>query len=93
MLKLTPGFPFFLQNYLLGFLRVPFHLYLPIGFLSNGIIGTGIVLGGVGLADGKLMPALTGLSLIVVGAVLTHSVRGWLAKRKLNGLKAETLEG
>lgn len=82
VLKLTPGFPFFLQNYLLGFLRAPFHLYLPIAFLCNGIIGTGIVLGGVGLADGKLMPALTGISLIVVGALLTHSVRGWLAKRK-----------
>lgn len=82
VLKLTPGFPFFLQNYLLGFLRAPFHLYLPISFLCNGIIGTGVVLGGVGLADGKLMPALTGMSLIVVGALLTHSVRGWLAKRK-----------
>lgn len=83
VMKLTPGFPFFIQNYLLGFLRAPFLLYLPISFLCNGIIGTGVVLSGVGLADGKLMPALTGISLIVVGVVLTHSVRGWLAKRKL----------
>ncbi len=82
VLKLTPGFPFFLQNYLLGFLRAPFHLYLPISFLCNAIIGTGVVLGGVGLADGKLMPVLMGISLIVVGAVLTHSVRSWLTKRK-----------
>ena len=82
VMKLTPGFPFFVQNYLLGFLRAPFHLYLPISILCNGIIGTGVVLSGVGLADGKLMPAITGISLIVVGVVLTQMVRGWLAKRK-----------
>ncbi len=92
VMKLTPGFPFFVQNYLLGFLRAPFHLYLPISILCNGIIGTGVVLSGVGLADGKLMPALTGISLIAVGALLTHSVRGWLAKRKQNGVNAEKLK-
>lgn len=82
VMKLTPGFPFFVQNYLLGFLRAPFHLYLPISILCNGVIGTGVVLSGVGLADGKLMPALTGISLIAVGVILTQMVRGWLAKRK-----------
>jgi uncharacterized membrane protein YdjX (TVP38/TMEM64 family) len=82
VMKLTPGIPFFVQNYLLGFLRAPFHLYLPISILCNGIIGTGVVLSGVGLADGKLVPAITGISLITVGAVLTQLIRGWLAKRK-----------
>ena len=90
VLKLTPGFPFFVQNYLLGFLRAPFHLYLPISILCQGIIGTGVVLGGVGLADGKLMPALTGISLIAVGIILTQMVRGWLAKRKMNGEKLKS---
>lgn len=83
VLKLTPGIPFFFQNYLLGFLRAPFWLYLPISVLCIGIIGSGVVLSGVGLADGKLMPAITGVSLIAVGVVLTQVVRGWLAKRKL----------
>lgn len=82
VMKLTPGIPFFVQNYLLGFLRAPFHLYLPISVLCNGLIGTGVVLSGVGLADGKLMPAITGVSLIAVGVVLTQFIRGWLAKRK-----------
>ena len=83
ILKLTPAIPFFVQNYLCGFLRAPFFLYLPISILCNGIIGTGVVLSGVGLAGGKLMPALTGISLIAAGAVFTHLVRGWLAKRKV----------
>lgn len=82
VMKLTPGIPFFVQNYVLGFLRAPFHLYLPISILCNGIIGTGVVLSGVGLADGKLMPAITGVSLIALGVVLTQLIRGWLSKRK-----------
>ena len=82
VLKLTPGVPMFFQNYLLGFLRAPFHLYLPVSLLCNGIVGTGIVLSSVGIGDGKMMPALTGLSLIAVGVVLTQLVRGWLTKRK-----------
>jgi uncharacterized membrane protein YdjX (TVP38/TMEM64 family) len=82
VLKLTPGVPMFFQNYLLGFLRAPFRLYLPVAMLCNGIVGTGIVLSSVGIGDGKMMPALTGISLIAVGVVLTQFVRGWLARRK-----------
>jgi uncharacterized membrane protein YdjX (TVP38/TMEM64 family) len=82
VLKLTPGIPLFLQNYLLGFLRAPFRLYLLISMLGSGLIGTGLVLSGAGLSDGRLMPALTGVSLIVVGIVLTQLIRGWLGRGK-----------
>jgi uncharacterized membrane protein YdjX (TVP38/TMEM64 family) len=91
VLKLTPGIPFFFQNYLLGFLRAPFLLFLPLSILCNGVIGIGIVLSGVGIGDGKLVPALTGISLIALGVVLTQLVRGWLAKRKTSVETAETL--
>lgn len=86
VMKLTPGIPFFFQNYLLGFLRAPFMLFLPISILCNGIIGTGVVLSGAGLADGNLKGALAGISLIALGAVLTHLIRGWLAKKKNRAL-------
>lgn len=82
IMRLTPGIPLFLQNYLLGFVRAPFHLYLPVSMLCTGIIGTGVVLSGAGLADGKVKWAISGVSLIVLGTVLTQFVRGWLAKRK-----------
>ena len=82
VLKLTPGIPFFFQNYILGFLRAPFRLYLVISVLCNGIYGTGVVLSSVGLADGKLMPVISGISLIVLAAVFTQLVRSWLEKRK-----------
>lgn len=82
VLRLTPGIPLFFQNYLLGFLRAPYHLYLPISVLCSGVIGCGVVLSGAGLADGKLKWAITGVSLIVLGGVLTHAIRGWLGRRK-----------
>ena len=82
VLRLTPGIPLFLQNYLLGFLRAPFYLYLPVSLLCTGIIGSGVILSGAGIADGNLKWAITGLSLIVLGGVFTHLVRGWLERRK-----------
>ena len=82
VMRLTPGFPFFFQNYLLGFMRAPFLLYLSVSMLCSGIVGTGVVLSGVGLADGKLMPAISGVALIALGAVVTQLVRSWLAKRR-----------
>lgn len=84
IVRLTPGVPFFVQNYVLGFMRPPFFLYLPISLLTSGVIGIGIVLGGVGLADGRLLPALTGVSLIIVAAVFTHLIRGWLKGKRGN---------
>ena len=89
IMKVTPGVPFFFQNYFLGFLRAPFALFLPISLLCNGVIGSAIVLGGAGLSDGKLMPALTGISLVVASVVFTYLVRGWLARRKVAAVKAE----
>ena len=82
VLRLTPGIPLFFQNYLLGFLRAPFLLYLPISILCTGVIGCGVILSSAGLADGKVKWAITGVSLIVIGAVLTHAIRGGLARRK-----------
>lgn len=82
VLRLTPGIPLFFQNYLLGFLRAPFHLYLPISILCTGVIGCGVVLSGAGLADGKIKWAITGVSMIALGGVLTHAIRNWLGRRK-----------
>ena len=71
-------------------MRPPFLLYLPVSMLCSGVIGTGVVLSGVGLADGKLIPALTGISLIAVGVILTQVIRGWLAKRKKVAIEGGT---
>lgn len=75
LLRLTPGVPFFLQNYLLGFFRVPFLVYLPLSVLCNGFFVCGFVLSGAGVADGNLKPLMSGVGLIVVGLVLVQMIR------------------
>lgn len=82
VMRLTPGMPFFVQNYVLGFMRAPFGLYLWVSMLCSGVVSSGVVLGAVGLGGGKLRWAILGVSLIVVGGIFTHLVRGWLARRK-----------
>jgi uncharacterized membrane protein YdjX (TVP38/TMEM64 family) len=80
LVRLTPGFPFFVQNYLLGFLRVPFRLYLPVSLTCSGIISMGVVLSAAGVADGNLVPVLTGGALIIVGAVVVQWIRARILK-------------
>ncbi len=81
LLRLTPGVPFFIQNYLLGFLRVPFGMYLPVSVGSNGLISIGVVLSGAGVADGNLKPLITGVGLIVVGVIVVQWVKAKMLKR------------
>lgn len=75
LLRLTPGVPLFIQNYLLGFLRVPFGLYLPVSLGCSGIIACGFVLSGAGVADGNLRPLISGVALIVLGFVVVQMLR------------------
>ena len=75
VLRLTPGIPLFVQNYLLGFFRVPFPLYLPLSLACSGLISCGIVLSGAGVAGGNLTPMFTGLGLIVLGVLVVQMVR------------------
>ena len=82
ILRLTPGMPFFVQNYALGMLRPPFLLYLSVSFLCNAPIVCGLVLSGAGLASGRVLPLLAGLAVIALAIVLTFSVRRWLARRR-----------
>lgn len=83
LLRLTPGFPLFLQNYLLGFFRVPFRLYLPVSMGCSGMIACGVVLSGAGVADGNLTPMISGVALIGVGYIAVRWVRAaMLGKRE-----------
>lgn len=81
LLRLTPGVPLFLQNYLLGFLHVPFGLYLPVSLACSGVIGCGVVLSAAGVAGGNLTPVISGVALIVVGFVVVQMIRQRLAAK------------
>jgi membrane protein DedA with SNARE-associated domain len=77
----------FVQSYLCGFLRVPFGSYLVVSMACNGLVGTGVVLAGVGFGDGKLVPALMGLFLVALGALVIRWIRAWMTQRKAEGAK------
>lgn len=80
LMRLTPGIPLFVQNYVLGFLQIPFRLYLLVSMACSGLIACGVVLSGAGVAGGNFMPAITGVGLLVVGLILVKILR-----RRLSG--------
>jgi len=82
ILRLTPGLPLFFQNYVLGFFRVPFRLYLAVSMGCSGLIASGIVLSAAGVADGNLTVILTGVPLLVLGLVVVQMVRQRLGKSR-----------
>lgn len=82
VLKLTPGIPYFVQNYAAGVLNVKFSQYFLVSMACNGLFTVGIVLGGVGIADAQLMPVISGVALIALAVVLTSWMRRWLGRRK-----------
>lgn len=73
--RLTPGFPLFLQSYLLGFFRVPFWKYLIVSMMTTGTIACGVALAGAGVGEGKVVPLITGVGLLVVGALVAGALR------------------
>jgi len=75
ILRLLPGFPLFLQNYLLGFLKVPFRIYLPVSLLCNGVLACGVILSSAGIASTNVVPMLTGLGLVILTLVLIQVAR------------------
>lgn len=83
ILRLTPGIPFFLQNYALGFLGVPFRTYLPVSVLCNSFFACAFVLGGAGISSGKIGPAISGVSILVVAVIVLRWLRSWRLQNKV----------
>ncbi|MCB1242309.1 MAG: TVP38/TMEM64 family protein [Verrucomicrobiales bacterium] len=91
--RLTPGIPFFIHNYVLGFVRTPFWIYLPMSVLLGGAVSIGILLTGGAILEGKAGMAITGISLIIVGVLVTRWLRGRLEKRKMAELEKSSDTG
>ena len=82
LLRVTPGIPFPVQNYLLGLAQVPFWKYLG---LSGAIIGSmtvALILFGDALLRGKGKVALIALSLFLALTAATHLLRKHYGKKK-----------
>jgi uncharacterized membrane protein YdjX (TVP38/TMEM64 family) len=81
LLRITPGPPFFLQNFLLGLAEIPFPRYLAISWTVIMMHTTGLVVFGKALANGKGREAVLGVSLFVAALLIIHLLRRHYAKR------------
>ena len=82
VVRVTPGSPFPVQNYLLGLAGVPFGKYLLVSFLVQVIYTPAFVLFGDALLHGKGRMVVLAGSLLVVAIVITHWVRKHYGKKK-----------
>jgi uncharacterized membrane protein YdjX (TVP38/TMEM64 family) len=82
LVRVTPGPPFFMQNYLLGLGGAPFGRYMAISCAVQWLYTTGFILFGEALSKGKGKLALTAMMLLAALAVATHMLRKHLARKK-----------
>lgn len=82
LLRVTPGLPFPVQNYLLGLGRVPFGKFLLVSCLISGSLNTAFVLFGDALLQGKGRIAMTSLLAIMALSVGAHLLRKRYSQKK-----------
>jgi len=75
VLRITPGPPFFVQNYLLGLGNVAFVTYFLVSWTIVMAQGIGIIVFGDAILHGKAALAVTGVSLVIAAVIVTHLVR------------------
>jgi uncharacterized membrane protein YdjX (TVP38/TMEM64 family) len=80
LVRTTPGPPFFLQGYILGLAGVSFRTYMLVPFVVQSVIGTGFILFGRALMEGKGRMAMIGVLLLVAMLSGVQIVRRKLAK-------------
>lgn len=82
MLRVTPGLPFPVQNYLLGLAQVPFKNYLIISCLFVWSFTIAFILFGDALLHGKGRVAFIAICLLMALTAATHLVRKHYGAKK-----------
>lgn len=82
LLRVTPGIPFPVQNYLLGLARASFVRYLLISFAIQGPLNAAFIVFGDALLHGQGKMAFYGISAIAVLLIGTHFLRKHYAKKR-----------
>jgi uncharacterized membrane protein YdjX (TVP38/TMEM64 family) len=88
LLRVTPGPPLFIQNYLLGLAEVPFKTYILISAPIMSGWALAAVLASDALVAGKGRTAFIALSLVVALVIVVRMVRKRYARRQLEGADA-----
>lgn len=82
LLRVTPGIPFFAQNYLAGLAEVPFGRYFLVSILTSWPLNVAFLLFGDALLHGKGKVALISLCALAALVTATHLVRKHYERRK-----------
>jgi len=82
LLRVTPGIPFPVQNYLLGLARVRFGRYLLVSMAIQGPLNAAFVIFGDALLQGEGKMVFYGISAIAVLLAGTHLLRKHYAKKR-----------
>lgn len=82
MVRVTPGPPFFVQSYLLGFAGVRFSTYMWVSSLAAGAYALAVVFFGDSLATGRGKMAVMAISALVVLSVGISWIRRRYQKKK-----------
>lgn len=82
LLRVTPGPPFFVQNYLLGLADAPFGRYVAISTATQGVLVIGFMVFGEALNQGRGKMILFAVLLLVALIVGIHLLRKHMAKKK-----------
>lgn len=72
VLRLTPGIPYFIQNVVLGVLRMQFKHYLLVSIPTMALWTVGFVITGGALFEGSAGWAITGILLLIVLVIVTR---------------------
>jgi uncharacterized membrane protein YdjX (TVP38/TMEM64 family) len=83
LLRVTPGPPFFVQNYLLGLAEVPFGRYLVISCAVQWSFNVAFMLFGDALSQGRGKMAMISIGLLIALVAGTHLVRKHLGRDKV----------
>ncbi len=75
LVRVTPGTPFVLQNYLLGMARIPVASYFTISWVIASLYACAFIIFGDAVAHGKGKGVLIGLSLLVALTVGVNFLR------------------
>lgn len=82
LLRVTPGIPFFVQNYLLGLSNAPFVRYLVISCSIQWVLNAAFMLFGDALSQGRGKMVLSAILLLLAAMVGTHLVRKHVGRKK-----------
>jgi uncharacterized membrane protein YdjX (TVP38/TMEM64 family) len=82
LLRVTPGFPLCVQNYLLGLAGVPAGLYFGLSYLFSWPSTAAFLWFGDALLHGRGKMIVLSLTLIIALTAVTHLLRRHLAARK-----------